>query len=57
MAAYAVEVYELNGTPEDAAAEAETYIETLDDTTQTILDINIVGDNMFVTFFITHLQP
>ncbi len=56
MALYTVEVKQINGTPEAAAAEAETYIETLDDGTQTILAIDVVGDNMFVTFFITHIQ-
>lgn len=54
---YGVAVYQLNGTPSDAAAEAETYIETLDDTTQTILDISTVGNNQFVTITITHLNP
>lgn len=57
MAAYSVEVYQLNGTPDAAAAEAEAYIDTLDSTTGAILSINIVGDNMFVTIFITHLVP
>lgn len=57
MAAYSVEVKQLNGTPQAAADEAEAYIDTLDSTTGAILSINIVGDNMFVTIFITHLVP
>lgn len=57
MALYEVEVKQFNGTPQAAADEAETYIETLDDGTQTIIEIDVVGDNDFVTFYITHLQP
>lgn len=54
---YEAEVHQFNGTPAAAAAEAEAYIETLDSTTQTILDISEVGNNQFVTIFITHLEP
>lgn len=55
MAAYAVEIKVINGPPETAATEAETYIETLDSTTGAIVDLTIVGNNEFVTFIITHL--
>lgn len=54
MAVYAVEVKVINGQPSAAAAEAETYIETLDSTNDSIISVDVVGNNEFVTFFITH---
>jgi hypothetical protein len=54
MAAYAVEVKIINGQPETAAAEAETYIETLDSTNDAIISVDVVGGNDFVTFIIVH---
>lgn len=44
----------IRGTPTEVAAEAETYLETIDDTTQTIVDISVVGDNNTVTMIILH---
>lgn len=56
MAAYAVNYELFRGEVEDAMAAAETYIETLDSTNDSIISIDVVGDNNFVTIMICHNQ-
>ena len=53
MAAYAVTDKVISGTPADVAADAETYLETLDDS-KTIHISESVGDNMWQTLIIIH---
>lgn len=54
MAAYDVICKKLRGEPDDIDALIQAYIETLDSTANAVIDISVVGDNNFVTAFITH---
>jgi hypothetical protein len=55
MATYDVVVKRIRGLANDTtAALIQAYIETLDDTTNTLLSTHIVGDNNFITAFIIH---
>lgn len=54
MANYIITTKIIRGTPSAAAAEAETYLETIDSTTQPIVDISVVGDSNSVTIIIIH---
>lgn len=56
MAAYAINYELFRGTIEDAMAAAETYIETLDSTNDSIIDVSVVGDNNYVTILVCHNQ-
>lgn len=53
MALYALTDKVIRGTPTDAAAEAETYLETVDDT-KVLHYFGVVGDSNFVTYIILH---
>ena len=54
MAAYVVTDKVIRGTPTAVAAAAETYLETIDSTTQAVISIDVVGDNNNVTMIILH---
>jgi len=54
MANYAVVDKVITGTPTVAMAEAETYIETLDETTGAIISLQVVGNNEYITICIIH---
>lgn len=54
MANYIITKKVIRGTPTEVAAEAETYLETIDDTTQPLLDISVAGDSNWVTMIILH---
>lgn len=56
MAAYAVNFELFRGEVENAMADAETYIETLDSTNDSIISVTMVGDNNFVTICVLHNQ-
>ncbi len=53
MAAYAITDKVIRGTPTDAAAEVETYLQTVVNT-KTLYFFNVVGDQNFVTYIILH---
>lgn len=53
MAAYAITDKVIRGTPTEAAAEVETYLETIDDA-KTLHFFNVVGDQNQVTYIILH---
>lgn len=54
MATYSIVDKVIDGTPADVAAEAETYLETLDSTNNPIYFTTIVGDNMWCKLTIIH---
>jgi hypothetical protein len=54
MANYFVTRKVIRGTAVAVAAEAETYLETIDSTTQAVISIDVVGDNSTVTMIILH---
>jgi hypothetical protein len=56
MAAYVITDKVIRGTPTAVAAAAETYLETLDSSTQTVVNISVVGDQNGVTMIILHLD-
>jgi hypothetical protein len=56
MAAYIITDKVIRGTPTAVAALAETYLETLDSTTQAVVNISVVGDQNGVTMIILHLD-
>jgi len=53
MALYAITDKVIRGTPTAAAAEAETYLQTIDNT-KTLYYFGVVGDSNFVTYIILH---
>jgi hypothetical protein len=53
MANYDVTTTTIHGTPKDALADLETYIETIEND-KTIHSITATGDNSFVSFFVIH---
>ncbi len=57
MAAYKIVDKVIRGTAKDVAAAAETYLESIDSTTEAIVSIDVVGDNNHVTMIILHLTP
>jgi hypothetical protein len=57
MAVYKITDKVIRGTAEEVAAEAETYLETIDSTTQAVVSIDVVGDNNHVTMIIIHIEP
>ncbi len=54
MANYIITDKVIRGTAVAVAAAAETYLETLDSTTQAVVSIDVVGDNNNVTMIILH---
>ena len=55
MAVYNAIVKRIRGEATDATALAiQAYIEALDSTNDVLISVNIVGDNNFITCFITH---
>lgn len=53
MAAYAITDKVIRGTPTDAAAAVETYLESID-AAKTLHFVGLVGDSNFVTYIILH---
>lgn len=53
MALYSVTDKVIRGTPTEALADLETYLETVTNT-KTIRLITATGDNSFVTFLVLH---
>ena len=54
MANYIITTEVITGTPTVVAAEVETYLQSIDDTTQTLLDIGWLGNAEYVTAIIIH---
>jgi hypothetical protein len=53
MAVYDITRKVIRGTPTDAAAAVETYLETINDA-KTLYFFDVVGDQNFVTYIILH---
>jgi hypothetical protein len=55
MAAYNAVVKRIRGVNNDTTAAAiQAYIESLDSTNDTIISVDVVGDNNYVTAIIVH---
>jgi hypothetical protein len=53
MANYDLTTKTIRGTPKNALADLETYMETIEND-KTFHLITATGDNSFVTFFVVH---
>jgi uncharacterized radical SAM superfamily protein len=56
MANYIITKKVIRGTAKAVAAAAETYLETIDSTTQAVVSIDVVGDNNTITMIILHID-